>query len=346
VSLIRKPLMKSLLVLVVISILVAALGATYQRIASASDQQAYPPVGSVVSVQDRDRHLYCTGEGSPTVILENGVGGNTLLWAYLQPALAASTRVCSYDRAGYGWSSAHSGERTAEQMAQELHALLGAAAIEPPYILVGHSFGGIVARSYVRLYAEEVVGLVLLDAAHPNQFSPDLCVPGCFPADAVGLVDAFYGILPTMARLGGVRLLVPTGLLPLPFFAVPAEFPNREALLASLSSDAHSDTILREWTGFRQSAAFVNASADLGDLPLRVITVLETYVEQPLPGQSAAVTTELWQTLQADLLSLSTDSEQMVLEDATHFSLLVNPDHAVLVSVVIQELMAVLREDG
>lgn len=94
-------------------------------------------------------------------------------------------------------------------MAEELHILLTQAGIEPPYILAGHSFGGLVIRTYASLYPDEVVGLVLIDAAHPNQFSSERCLPTCFPADTVGLVDTFYDMLPSMAHLGVVRLLAP-----------------------------------------------------------------------------------------------------------------------------------------
>lgn len=323
--------------------LLGGLGFGYQRIASARDRDLFRPIGELFSIQGQDMHLHCIGEGSPTVILENGVGGNTLLWSYLQPTLAGTTRVCAYDRAGYGWSTARPGERSVEQIAHELHALLSVAAIQPPYVLAGHSFGGLVARSYVHLYAEEVVGLILIDAAHPNQFSPDACVPGCFPGNMVSVVGSFYGMLPTLAQFGAVRLLVPTGLLPLPFFAVPGELPVRDALLASFATDSHSETVLREWRGYRESAAFVNAADDLGGLPLGVITALHTYVEQPLPGQESAVTTELWQTLQAELMTLSTHSQQLLMEDATHFSLLVDEEHVLRVSAFIQEFINDLR---
>lgn len=340
---VRKRLWRGLATVLLLLILLVVSGIVYQTIASAQDRETYAPQGRLIPVSGPAMHLYCIGEGSPTVILESGVGGNTLLWSYIQPDIAQTTRVCAYDRSGYGWSEASSNERTTPNMAEELHNLLTQAGIEPPYILAGHSFGGLVVRTFAGLYPDEVVGLVFIDAAHPNQFSPERCIPDCFPADAVSLVDTFYAMLPTMARTGVVRLLVPTGSLPLPFFSVPADFPNRNALIAQFSTNNHSDTVLAEWNAFPQSAEVVNEIGSMGDLPIRLITALNTYHEQPLPGQDAEETTRVWTALQNDLLRLSTDSTQQVIEEAAHFSLLLNADHATSVIETIEELVQELR---
>jgi pimeloyl-ACP methyl ester carboxylesterase len=339
---VRKRLWRGL-VAVLLLILLVGIGMVYQTTASAQDRKTYAPTGQWFEVNGHAMHLYCIGESSPTVILESGVGSNTLLWAYIQPSVAETTRVCAYDRAGYGWSEVSSSERTTPNMAEELHTPLTQAGIEPPYILVGHSFGGLVIRTYGSLYPDEVVGLVLIDAAHPNQFSSERCLPTCFPADAVRLVDTFYDMLPTMARIGVVRLLVPTGSLPLPFFAVPADFPNRDALIALFSTNAHSDTVLAEWDAFAQSAENVNETDNVGNLPVRVITALNTYHEQPLPSENPDVTTQTWVGLQNDLLSVSPNSRQTMVEDATHFSLLVNSSHAIIVIDTITMLVEEVR---
>lgn len=340
---VRKRLWRGLAVVSLLLILLVGIGIAYQTTASAQDRETYTLQGRLILVNGRAMHLYCIGDGSPTVILETGVGGNSLLWAYIQPAVAETTQVCAYDRAGYGWSEVSSRERTTPIMAEELHTLLTQAAIEPPYILAGHSFGGLVVRTYASFFPDEVVGLVLIDAAHPNQFSPERCTPTCFPADAVRLVDIFYDMLPTMARIGMIRLLVPTGSLPLPFFGVPADFPNRNALIASLSTNAYSDTVLAEWQAFPQSVRIVNEAGSPGHLPVRLVTALHTYHAQPLPGQEARETTRIWLTLQNDLLSLSTDSTQRVVEAATHFSLLIHPEHAAAVAETIAALVDELR---
>jgi pimeloyl-ACP methyl ester carboxylesterase len=342
-AILRKRVWRGLVAVLVMLILLIGIGIVYQTGASAQDRETYAPQGRLIQVNGHEMHLYCIGEGSPTVILESGVGGNSLLWAYIQPAVAETTQVCTYDRAGYGWSEVTSSERTTPQMAEELHMLLTQAGVEPPYILAGHSFGGLIIRTFANTYTDDVAGLVLIDAVHPNQFSAETCIPACFPASAVGLVDTFYAMLPTMAHIGVIRLLAPSGFLPLPFFAVPADFPNRDALIALVSTNTHSDTILAEWNAFAHSAGVVDDMNNLGNLPVRLITALYTYREQPLPGQDAEETTQIWATLQNDLLTLSTDSTQTVIEEATHFSLLVNPNHAMSASEVILALLEEIR---
>jgi pimeloyl-ACP methyl ester carboxylesterase len=128
------------------------------------------PPGALIRSRNIALHMLCTGSGSPTVLLEAGLGGNYLDWTFVQPELARTTRVCSYDRAGAGWSERSPNPRTTDEIAAELHRIVGVASIDRPFILVGHSFGGMAALRYARLYPKDVAGLVLLDSAHPDQF--------------------------------------------------------------------------------------------------------------------------------------------------------------------------------
>lgn len=115
-------------------------------------------------------HLYATGEGSPTVVLDSALGGTCLTWTHVQPKVAEFTRVCAFDRAGFGWSVPSRRPRTAANMVEELRNLLRQAGVDPPYVLVGHSFGALNARTYYARYPDEVAGLVLVDAAHPEEW--------------------------------------------------------------------------------------------------------------------------------------------------------------------------------
>ncbi len=115
-------------------------------------------------------HLYCTGEGSPTVVMDAGLPGTSLSWRLVQTEVAKFTRVCSYDRAGLGWSDPSPSSRTSQRIVDELHTLLANAGIEPPYVLVGHSFGGFTVRLYAARYPHEVVGMVLVDAIHSSEW--------------------------------------------------------------------------------------------------------------------------------------------------------------------------------
>jgi pimeloyl-ACP methyl ester carboxylesterase len=119
-------------------------------------------------------HIFCQGEhvpGTPTVILEAGMGEASLTWATLQPEIAGFARVCSYDRSGYGWSDSSTKPGSGATTVEELHTLLQTAHIDEPYVLVGHSLGGIYVRLYAKRYPSEVKGMVLIDPSHEQMFS-------------------------------------------------------------------------------------------------------------------------------------------------------------------------------
>jgi pimeloyl-ACP methyl ester carboxylesterase len=144
----------------------------------ASTPPPFPAPGRLVDVGGWKLHLYCTGEmrpAQPTVILESGVGDFSVEWGLVQPKVAAFARVCSYDRAGDGWSELGPHPRTFHQVAYELHTLLANAGVKPPFVLVGHSYGGLLVRQYQAMYPSEVAGLVLVDAGQDNpwRIAPD-----------------------------------------------------------------------------------------------------------------------------------------------------------------------------
>jgi hypothetical protein len=123
-------------------LLATVAGALYQIVVTQLDRRAYPPAGQLVNVDGYTMHLSCFGDGQPTVLLESGLAAPVAVWGWVQPAVAMSTRVCAYDRAGIGWSDQRPEARDGRQIARELHALLGTAGVVPPYVLVGHSYGG------------------------------------------------------------------------------------------------------------------------------------------------------------------------------------------------------------
>jgi pimeloyl-ACP methyl ester carboxylesterase len=130
-----------------------------------------PPPGRLVNVGHHRLHIRCDGDGGPAVIFDAALGGSSLSWSLVHPAVAHLTRACSYDRAGFGWSDAGPLPRTAGRIADELHELLRAAAVPPPYVLVGHSYGGLVMRFYASRHPNDVVGLVLIEPAIPEQWT-------------------------------------------------------------------------------------------------------------------------------------------------------------------------------
>src|ERR1700689_1482175 len=163
-------LRKIALFLCVMVILLALAGASYQAIETRLDARRFPENGRLVDVGGYRLMLNCTGVGSPTVILESGFGDVSIEWRAVQPQIAKFSRVCSYDRAGYGGSDPGPMPRTSLQIARELHALLKNAGEIPPYVLVGSSFGGYNVRVYNGLYPNEVAGIVLADATQEDQY--------------------------------------------------------------------------------------------------------------------------------------------------------------------------------
>jgi pimeloyl-ACP methyl ester carboxylesterase len=172
-----------------------------------------PPPGRLVDVGGHRLHLHCTGSGGPTVVLDAALGGSSVSWSLVQPAVAAFTGVCSYDRAGFGWSEPGPMPRTAGRIADELHVLLHRAGVEPPYVLVGHSFGGLVMRIFANRYREDTRALLLVDPAHPEdwvtpalkeQIKIDRGILLC----RYGAQAARYRVAAVVSALPGVRAFV------------------------------------------------------------------------------------------------------------------------------------------
>lgn len=146
-------------------------------------------------------HIHVIGEGTPTVVFESGMGASSLSWTQVQREVAQFSRAVSYDRAGHGWSDATSEPRTARQIAKELHALLNAAGVPGPYVLVGHSFGGYVVRAFADLYRHDVVGMVLVDSIHPAEWVN----PTAEQLKVIHVGMRYAWIAAWLARLGLIR---------------------------------------------------------------------------------------------------------------------------------------------
>lgn len=140
-----------------------AAGIAYQALGTARDRRKYRPPGSTAEVDGCRLHFHCTGAGEPTVVFEAGLAATSLSWTYVQPEVARFARTCAYDRAGLGWSEAGRAPRTVGVMVDALKSVLERAELRGPFILVGHSFGGLVIRAFAAAHPKDVVGLVLVD---------------------------------------------------------------------------------------------------------------------------------------------------------------------------------------
>jgi pimeloyl-ACP methyl ester carboxylesterase len=305
----------------------AAIGAAYQTIANQVDKSAYPPPGQMVDVGGYQLHLYCTGanvNGSPTVILEQGLGGISSGWALVQPEVAKGTRVCSYDRAGMGWSDSSSEPSDAQHIAQELHTLLQNAAIPGPYVLVGWSVGGLYAREYAGQYGDEVVGLVLLDSSHPDQWTSTPEGQAKFESNA-----KIYSVAPILVRLGVIRVM---GLLQ-PGSGLPT--PYNEQLKASFAATKDWDAQTAEFLASLATTTQVRESGSLDDIPLFVLTATEHGTP---PNEE-----QLWQGWQVDLASLSTNSLHQIVEGADHDSFWRDPEMVKVTNAAILQIVEAAR---
>jgi pimeloyl-ACP methyl ester carboxylesterase len=304
------------------------LGLSYQAIASAVDASHYSPPGKLVDIGGYRLHINCTGTGSPTVLLDAGLGGTSLDWSKAQPAVARFTRVCSYDRAGYGWSESGPGPRTSQQIVKELHLLLVHAQISGPYVLVGHSLGGLNMRLYAYRYPGEVAGMVLLDATSEHQFAQFGTYPPFFPPQAVSAAEQQYMLFHGAALFGVARLALQTGLFPL---EDAAAYPTavQPIHLAQSAQTRYFTTQYDELAALQESAAQVRAartaSPSYGHLPLIVLTQDYSQDRSPQGKQMAAV----WDSLQKDLASLSSNSQHSVAGHSGHYIQLDRPDLAI-----------------
>ncbi len=291
------------------------LGALYESAAEAADARAYPPPGQMVDVGGYRLHINCVGAGSPTVVIDAGLGDWSASWSNrVQPEAARTTRVCTYDRAGMGWSEPGPLPRTATHFAQELHTLLHKARVPGPYVLVGHSMGGLTVRVFAHAYAAEVAGVVLIESMHPRQAKPSTTAtpPQAAPASRLSIYT-----LP--ARIGLLRLLA--GPLDLKSGLSP-EVAN--AYVAFSVAPRSIQTQLDEGKGMPESFAQAGAVKIFGAVPLIVLS----------RGQDQD---QDWQRMQTELLQLSSNSEQLIASKSGHNIQLDQPEAAVGAIVQIVE---------
>src|SRR5687768_3288862 len=189
--------------LLVVVLGLALAGRGYEARAEAADVLAYPAPGQMIDVGGYRLHINCTGTGSPTVVVDAGLGDWSTMWGYVQRDVEKTTRICTYDRAGMGWSEPGPLPRDSKQFAKELHTLLQNADIAGPYVMVGHSLGGLTVRVFAHEYPSEVAGIVLVDSMSPTSFT-------VHPADAMSQPVSpahTFSVTSALARIGIMRLL-------------------------------------------------------------------------------------------------------------------------------------------
>jgi pimeloyl-ACP methyl ester carboxylesterase len=301
---------------------ISAVGDGFETVREAVDAKAYPMPGRLVDVGGHRLHLSCTGSGSPTVVLEPGAGAMSSSLGWITPNVARDTRVCVYDRAGRGWSDTADTPQDGAQIATDLHTLLHAAEVPGPYVLAGHSFGGLYTLTFAARYPAEVAGMVLVDSTAPApRPSPATASPSDAGSyDVMGRASALASIT---ARLGLARLyglLVGDGLPPQSHDEVGARGATAGNLRSTIDEYVHAGA----------SAEHAASLRDFGAKPLVVLTA----------GSGSA---RGWAEKQNALAALSTNSVHRTIDGATHLDLVEDQEKAAGTSQAINDVVFSVR---
>jgi pimeloyl-ACP methyl ester carboxylesterase len=307
---------KCLLLLFVVLILA---GISYEQIGQRLDRKRFPQVGRSVDVGGRSLNIFCSGEAGPAVILDTGGSAPGYENLLLQRQVAQFARACWFDRAGLGWSEPSKVEQTSAAIADDLHALLHAAGVPPPYVLVGSSFSGFNVRVFAGKYPSEVAGAVLVDSAHEDQYRFE---PRATLAPFNRLPKQIRNLLcesvPLAARLGIVRLLSRS---PGPPRNAPPGFTSEQAAtLQALELQPKAIVAAAVCNFEEKSPVQARAAGDLGDRPLIVLTAGEPLrVGDPEVDKELLTFYGIWvHQLQPQLARLSTRGQHVIVENSGH----------------------------
>jgi pimeloyl-ACP methyl ester carboxylesterase len=281
---------------------VTAVGGAVETVTLAHDHSRFEMTGALYDVGGHRLHLTCTGTGSPTVVLENGLNEISPLWNGITAQVSGTTRVCAYDRAGQGWSDDVAHPQDGVAVAADLHALLSRAGEHGPYVLAGHSSGGTLALSYAARYPAQVAGMVLLDSSSPHQYTdqPDF-------AGTYAMMRRLLPVFPALSRVGALHLI--------PSSTATALSPEAAAEVQAFATSPRGANNMREEQAqlpkvFRQAQALTSFDPK----PLAVVTASEN-----------ADGTKGWAAAQDRMAALSRNSTHWVA-DTTHVGLLDDTD--------------------
>jgi pimeloyl-ACP methyl ester carboxylesterase len=292
-----------------------SLGGGYQTIREALDRRTYVAPGQLVDVGGHRLHLHCAGSGTPTVVLESGLGETGAYWAWISTALAPDTRVCAYDRAGRGWSDPAHAEQDGVAMTKDLRTLLDRAHVPGPFLFVGHSSGAAYVRIFAGRYPEQVAGIVFLDPQPTEAFEGLPAYPAFYRA-----FRRVSALLPSLARLGVGRLAPSERALPEPARDIQHRHHASPRLYRSLRD---------EFAGLPTSLAQARSFQSFGDRPLVVVTA----ARDALPG---------WLPLQDGLAGLSTNSSHRLVP-YTHDALVTDRTAAEASTQAIRDVVYAVR---
>jgi pimeloyl-ACP methyl ester carboxylesterase len=306
------------LVFPVVSFLaLSAIGGAYETLRVSADSRAIHAPGRLVDIGGRTLHLQCSGSGSPVVVLSSGLGEHSTSWSWITADVSSTTTVCAYDRAGQVWSDDSSAAPDGVAIARDLHALLHAAGLPAPYVIVGHSTGGLYSQVFADRYPSEVAGMVLLDSLTPRAMTALPKYPGFYAMFRRG-----SALLPSLARIGATQLIYRSAGSTLPPSAQQAEH-------AIASSPREQRSARAEFVALRPTFTQAQRLSSLGDVPLAVITAGVDMA----PG---------WTAEQLRMSRLSTNSVQRTVP-LTHEGMIVERDGSAVSSAAIVAVAQAVR---
>jgi pimeloyl-ACP methyl ester carboxylesterase len=306
-------------------LLLAVAGFIYQSISLTRDRHAHSMPGQLVEIGGHRMHIHCTGQGRPTVILESGLGDSYISWQKVQPQISQFAQVCSYDRSGLGYSDSSARPRTSKVIAEELHTLLRNAGVNGPIVLVGHSLGGYTVRLYASLYRNDVAGMVLVDASHPEQMKR-------FPP----AVNDLQGTWIREAEF--LEFIMPLG--------IPRLLGFCGSDRATRAAECNFHTVhegVAEMKSFVESAAQAASTGSLGEMPLTVLSHDPDTPQPDLPEDLVRPTNDAWEQMQEELAHMSTRGKQTVAKNSGHYIQIDRPD---MVVDAIREIVEQARASG
>jgi pimeloyl-ACP methyl ester carboxylesterase len=314
-------LRRSLRNLFIVIFALLSAGFTFETVMRAGDAQRYPSLGQIYNVDGYNMHLHCVGTGSPTVLFIDGGGSLSYKDASMQERISSTTRACVYDRAGVLWSDERPEPRTSWQLMDELHSLLTVAQIEPPYVLVGASNGGIYARAYAYQYPDEVSGMVFLDARLETMLGQG----GSLPATTFA----------AMGRIGLFRLfpgmICPTGVCDSAYAEEIAVFRGYYNNLATADREFSEGL-----DGSPEQIALLNErlgkAGVLGDMPIMILHANQFHI--PLDQMDAPIRT-MMEAYRNHYTALSSNTEYQLINSGHGISI----EHPDLVQAAIEDVI-------